>query len=767
MDTVLSPNTSAFLNYLGTFTSDDATKNNLSNPTSLPPSAFFNSMPVPGRDTPEDTPPSAEEASVSPENRGEALSASDDSDNEPGSSKNRRASGTGVNKRKVGQTHRKASVDEEEDEDSDSDMVSGHEDKKAHNDKSESKKKGGRKSGAGEDGKKEPNKAAKRKEQNRAAQKAFRERREAKVKILEEKVAELEAKSYGASVENENLRGILKRLQEENISLKQSAFTFSMPVNGNSHSNSNDSSSTSPFDIPRPQTAKPPTPPLSSVDDGLKSINDVSASLPKNNNRLVDSPESLVSMNSSNGNATDNSQNQQPDLMQSNAFNAFLFGGNNNTNTSSSSNNFARPNANPVQSQASNSSDQLQSFGTQSSSSVATSPTNQSDINALWASLYPQGVEALLGNLSQNNTNSNNGNQQSIGNNGNVNNFTPFTLLNSEPNLMSFASLGDQNQSQSYSQLPQQTSFLQNAQAAQQQQQQQPQQQPQQQAQPVESLGSTNGQFDFNRFAFRDSTNEVSAVTDSMNNWNDITDNSVNDFLASLTGAGNLDSDMNNGGLDQDDAFNTQLQQIFGGNSPSQLFNLGGTSQQTSNISNVGNPFSPTNYLNMSPSPLQSASNSQSPAGQSPHSTASNNDGKSSYSSPRSSGGSSSTSVSAISAPIEAGLRTTTSSLSPSGCLSTFGPPKTTSEIVHVVDPHGNVVKPSDLWLRFGMQHSHVVDHLMIDDLCDQMRSKATCNEGTGRLELAVKDAEQMFRMDAGDDHKARIEKMKSRVTSG
>ncbi|WWC61846.1 uncharacterized protein I303_104431 [Kwoniella dejecticola CBS 10117] len=770
MDSVLSPNTSAFLNYLNTFTSDDTTKTTPANPTSFPPSAFFNSMPVPGRDTPEDTPPSAEEASVSPEQQEEALSASDDSDEEPQSSKkNRRASGTGVNKRKVGQNHRKASVDEEEDDESDSDEVTGHEDKKVHNNKSETKKKGGRKSNAGEDGKKEPNKAARRKEQNRAAQKAFRERREAKVKILEEQVAQLEAKSYGASVENENLRGILKRLQEENISLKQSAFTFSMPVSGNGNNGSGDSNGTSPSNIPRPQTAKPPTPPLSSVDDSLTSINDAPASSRNHNNRMVDSPESLVSMNSSTGNTTDNSQSQQPDLMQSNAFNAFLFGNNNNNNIIA--NNANRPNANPVQSRSSTSSEQMQSFGTQSSSSIATpSPTNQSDINALWASLYPQGVEALLSNQAQNNNTNNN--QQPIGINGNFNvnniNPTPFTMLNSQPDFMSFANFGEPSQTQSFSQQPQQTSFIQQTQPVQQQQQQQQQVQPQ--TQPAQAAQFGNNQFDFNKFAFRDPSNEVSAVTDSMNNWNDITDNSVNDFLASLTGAGNLDADLNNAGVDQDDAFNAQLQQIFGGTSPSQLFNLAGTGQQSGNVNGMSNPFSPTNYLNMSPSPLQFNSDNQSPAGQSPQSTTSNNDGKSSnYSSPQSVGGSSSTSVSASGAPIEACLRTSTSSLSPSanGCISTFGPPKTASEIVHVVDPQGNVVKPSDLWLRFGMQHNHVVDHLMIDDLCDQMRSKATCNEGTGRLELPVKDAEMMFKLDAGEDHKARIEKMKSRVTSG
>ncbi|TFY50226.1 hypothetical protein EVJ58_g11136, partial [Rhodofomes roseus] len=69
----------------------------------------------------------------------------------------------------------------------------------------------------------------KRKEQNRAAQRAFRERKEKHVKDLEDKVAELEAKNQTTESENENLRDLLSRLQNENMMLKQAAFTFSVP----------------------------------------------------------------------------------------------------------------------------------------------------------------------------------------------------------------------------------------------------------------------------------------------------------------------------------------------------------------------------------------------------------------------------------------------------------------------------------------------------------------------------------------------------------
>ncbi|RPD59423.1 hypothetical protein L227DRAFT_160821 [Lentinus tigrinus ALCF2SS1-6] len=69
----------------------------------------------------------------------------------------------------------------------------------------------------------------KRKEQNRAAQRAFRERKEKHVRDLEDKVAQLEAKNQLSEQENENLRDLLSRLQNENMMLKQAAFTFSAP----------------------------------------------------------------------------------------------------------------------------------------------------------------------------------------------------------------------------------------------------------------------------------------------------------------------------------------------------------------------------------------------------------------------------------------------------------------------------------------------------------------------------------------------------------
>ncbi|KAG8845176.1 hypothetical protein FRB91_002009, partial [Serendipita sp. 411] len=66
----------------------------------------------------------------------------------------------------------------------------------------------------------------KRKEQNRAAQRAFRERKERHVKDLEDKVSMLEEKTDSQAAENENLRELLTRLQQENLTLRQSQFNF-------------------------------------------------------------------------------------------------------------------------------------------------------------------------------------------------------------------------------------------------------------------------------------------------------------------------------------------------------------------------------------------------------------------------------------------------------------------------------------------------------------------------------------------------------------
>jgi AP-1-like factor len=117
----MTPNTSAFLSYLSSALASDPSAGfenpqpvsstyEKPNPTSLPPSAFFN-MPLPGRDTPEDTPPSSVEApSQSPEKRAggyDGLSPDTDEGSERGHDPN--------HKRKVGHGHVRQEEDDEED----------------------------------------------------------------------------------------------------------------------------------------------------------------------------------------------------------------------------------------------------------------------------------------------------------------------------------------------------------------------------------------------------------------------------------------------------------------------------------------------------------------------------------------------------------------------------------------------------------------------------------------------------------------------------
>ena len=178
------------INAFNTYNPSPPIDKNKNVPASLPPSAFF---PIPGRDTPEDTPPSTHEASQSPEKilstdtqpkvKKSTSDGSGDSEVESRLGGGRRVSVNHKRKAGLGNQKNKHVEEEEDDEEDDSDEGDEHEDKRVHqNAKTSGAKKGGRKS-VGEDGKgPKENKAARRKEQNRAAQKAFRERREAKVK---------------------------------------------------------------------------------------------------------------------------------------------------------------------------------------------------------------------------------------------------------------------------------------------------------------------------------------------------------------------------------------------------------------------------------------------------------------------------------------------------------------------------------------------------------------------------------------------------------
>lgn len=77
----------------------------------------------------------------------------------------------------------------------------------------------------------------KRKAQNRAAQRAFRERKENHVRILEDRVKELETlnleKNTALAVENEQLKDMITRLQNENAALLGSSSSFDSPLSNN------------------------------------------------------------------------------------------------------------------------------------------------------------------------------------------------------------------------------------------------------------------------------------------------------------------------------------------------------------------------------------------------------------------------------------------------------------------------------------------------------------------------------------------------------
>ncbi|BEI84720.1 hypothetical protein CcaverHIS002_0501210 [Cutaneotrichosporon cavernicola] len=634
----LTPNTAAFLDSL----TYDSIKTE-PEIVSMPPSTFF---PVPGRDTPEDSSPD----SVAPKRI--HVVVSDDSDNEMGN-----AIG---HKRKASGPH--AALEDDDDDDSLSDTA--HDDKRQHNDR----KSGGRrnssdnhnhKSSKTEKGGKDTamTKAQRRKEQNRAAQKAFRERREAKVRDLEQKVAELEAKSFGATVENENLRNILKRLQEENVALKQASFTFSMPVNGQPANTPHTSTQATPVNgtadgtTANGQTAnggidwsqfsafsrKPPSPPHSVSNDSLRSINDPSPQVVhRNSSGSGASPESLFSLGPS-------PDNRMPNL----------FGANGSTGNDMAART-AFQEALKRHTSSTSPNDQL-------STPSSIGGTNKDDVEALFRSFYPNGIDSMLQNIN-NNTNT----SASTNNLPNMQTQMPqYTFLTQTPGLTSQA---DTSSSNAFTKL----------------------------------FGDAT--------SYRDSSNDASTRTQTANvsntssgftglanqsQWSDLTDNSVNDFLNSLAGNNkNADSSDLTGGAD-DEAFSRQLEALIaqsGGVSPESAFNLA-----------PNNAFSPTNYLNMSPSPLRSLSNSQSP-------------------------------------------RSGTDATSPQSDIkspSSFGGAMCGTGVVHILNEDGRVMRPSEVWTRMGMHDSDPQD-LMIDDLCDQMKEKATCKDG--KRYMKFDDVEGMMR---------------------
>lgn len=416
---------------------------------------------------------------------------------------------------------------------------------------------------------------------------------------LEEKVAELETKSYGATVENENLRGILKRLQEENVAFKQSAFSFSMPLgSGNSPA------------VANRQTTKPPSPPNGYGEEGLRSIND--PPLPRRTGS-DESPESLVSLGSNSGSGSDIlSQNQ---LRDADAFNPLAVS--------------SLAGSIPIQNSTQTRSAGWPSRSNSDISPVSSTSENKSDIDALFASFYPNGIDAFMsGTQPQGSTN--NGMQSDS--KAPFEAPSPFNFANLQPSSSSFSQFGD-----------------------------------------------NNGKSSFNSMAYRDPT-PITAETfeptqpqRSPDPWSSFTDTNVNDFLASLTGANNDNVELVNA---DDDFFNTQLQQILqqngSGNSPS----------TTLALPQNGPSFSPTNYLNISPSPLNSTSNNA----QWPVSQPTASDTNSTQSSPEST------------CPYQNGDTL-------GHGISTLGDAKAPEEHVYIVDTNGKVIQPSEMWVKLGLQH--------------------------------------------------------------
>ncbi|KAL4934866.1 hypothetical protein BDV06DRAFT_150806 [Aspergillus oleicola] len=75
----------------------------------------------------------------------------------------------------------------------------------------------------------------KRKEQNRAAQRAFRERKERRVRDLEETVSNLQQESSSMNAENERLKRELARFETENEILRATSATHKSPSNPDPH----------------------------------------------------------------------------------------------------------------------------------------------------------------------------------------------------------------------------------------------------------------------------------------------------------------------------------------------------------------------------------------------------------------------------------------------------------------------------------------------------------------------------------------------------
>lgn len=343
-------------------------------------------------------------------------------------------------------------------------------------------------------------------------------------------------------------------------------------------------------------------------------------------------------------------------------------------------------------------------------------PSDSADLQALWASFFPQSanIPAVNGTAAPGQQKQGTGVTTQFSNLGNAD-MSPFNMFATNGTNMNQADFGDK------------MAFRDNT--------------------------SNNNGFQMpdqaqNQFktGFTPAAGQEPQVFD-WNNYND--DTGVNDFLASLTGSnGNYDNSFQAPDISAEDEFTAQLQKLLDQsgsgaaaalNSPSQLFGLPSQNGLAGNFgmgmgNGMGNTFSggdgnnagwsPSNYLNMSPfASSGSGSTTDSPSSNMHGGTASLSNSASpepsteaghmqmpSYNGNGVNNGnannfnkamSPNTTVVQVPAADPAGSKRAVQNV--------FAAAKR-GDVVHVVGEDGKVLKPSDVWIRMGMQHA--VSHL-------------------------------------------------------
>jgi AP-1-like factor len=314
--------------------------------------------------------------------------------------------------------------------------------------------------------------------------------------------------------------------------------------------------------------------------------------------------------------------------------------------------------------------------------------TNKDDVEALFRSLYPNGIDAVLANATNAISYTPAGTTSSTGPQPlQAPVQMPYTFLGSQQGLTSYA---DSSSNALAKLFGEPTSYRESSTTS-------AQASLDQSTNSLAGFVNTSSSFS----APQSQMNPVDGPLASQAAWSNMTDNSVNDFLASLSGANNNTDPGDLSATADEDIFSQQIAALLSAQSssmsPSTAFNLPPNSA-----------FSPTAYLNMSPSPLQSLSNSQTP-----QSTA----GTSSVTSPQ------------------------TDASSTSGEAPVCGG----SDIIHIVGEDGRVMRPSEVWTKMGMHNTSTPGDLLIDDLCDQMKTKATCKDG--RRYMNFGDVQNMVKM--------------------